>query len=108
MKAHKKLTKQQIEGLLSFVEKAEKMPSQFRDLKFLYNPNTPEDVYAKYVSYELGDDNGILVNEEVVCVKNDGALTDCYKQFGSLRERMAFAADFIDFDIDKNGRIRFV
>jgi hypothetical protein len=108
MRAHKKLTKEQIKGLLEFVAKAEQMPSKFRELKFLYNPNTPEDVYAKFLGYQLEGDNGILVNEEVVCIKNNGELTDCFEQFGSLREKMAFSADFIEFDIDKNGRIRFV
>lgn len=106
MKAQKKLTKAQVEGLLDFTRKAEQMPSEYRNLTFLYNPLTPEDVYAKFVSYGLTDDNGILATDEVICIKNNGAQTDCYEQFSSLREKMAFAADFIVIDIEPNGRIK--
>ena len=100
-----KLTIDQVKAMHDFASRAVKYQSDYRDMKFLYNPNTPKDVYVKYTGYSLGDDNGIETNIEVVCVKPDGTMTDCYEQFDDLRQRMAFNADFVEIDLDERGKM---
>jgi hypothetical protein len=105
MKSRVKFTLDQIKAMHNFASRAVKYQSDYRDMKFLYNPNTPKDVYVKYTGYSLGDDNGIETNIEVVCVKPDGTMTDCYEQFDDLRQRMAFNADFVEIDLDERGKM---
>lgn len=105
MKSRMKLTIDQVKAMHDFASRAVKYQSDYRDMKFLYNPNTPKDVYVKYTGYSLGDDNGIETNIEVVCVKPDGTMTDCYEQFDDLRQRMAFNADFVEIDLDERGKM---
>jgi hypothetical protein len=42
---------------------------------------------------------------EVICVHPDGRRSDCYEQFESVREQMAFAKDFVEIGLDAQGRI---
>ena len=105
MKNRVRFTMDQIKAMHDFTARAMKYKSDYRDMKFLYNPNTPKDIYVKYTGYSLGDDNGIETNIEVVCVKPDGAMMDCYEQFDDLRQRMAFSADFVEIDLDERGKM---
>ena len=105
MKTQVKFTIDQIKAMHDFGEKALANKSDYRDMKFLYNPNTQKDIYVKYTSYSLGDDNGIESVVEVLCIKPNGATFDCYEQFDDLRQRMAFSADFVEIDLDERGKM---
>lgn len=108
MRKEIKFSKEQIEAIYNYINSNRSSSSNYENLKFLYNPNTPKDIYAKYVSYELMDDNGIMSNVNVMCVKPNGAISDCYDQFDDLKQRMAFAGDFIEIDLDSKGKMVFV
>jgi hypothetical protein len=105
MESRTKFSRAQIQSMKEYAEDAIEMPSQRRDLKFLFHPHTPKEIYVKYTSYSLDDDNGINSKMEVVCVHPDGRRSDCYEQFESVREQMAFAKDFVEIGLDAQGRM---
>jgi hypothetical protein len=105
MKKQVQFSPEQIQAMLDFLNANRQDSSKYEKLKFLYNANTPKDIYAKYVSYELMDDNGIASNLQVVCVHPDGSTSDCYAQFDNLRQQMAFNEDFVEIDLDNKGRM---
>jgi hypothetical protein len=105
MQSRTKFTQAQIQSMRDYAESAVKMPSQRRDMKFLFHPSTPKDIYVKYTSYSLDDDNGIHSTLDVVCINPDGTKSDCYEQFKSVREQMAFSSDFIEVGLDSQGRM---
>ena len=90
--------------MLDYISSKEKGNGK-QDLQFLYNLNTPEEVYVKYTSYGVTDDNSISSELQIICVGADGAKSNCYDQFNNLNEQMAFASDFIEIDIDSNGKM---
>ena len=101
-----RFTPQQIQALLDYLSgKKFKSGQPKQDIQFLYNPNTPKDIYVKYTNYSLLDDNSISSELEVKCVNPDGSVSNCYEQFTNLAERMAFASDFIEIDIDEKGKM---
>ena len=104
MKSQVKFTLDQIKAMHDYLAKSQ-VGSDYREMKFLYNPNTPKDIYVNYVSYSLGDDNGMETTMDVVCIKPNGSQMDCYEQFDDLRQRMAFNADFVEIDLDNKGRM---
>jgi len=101
-----KITKKQAKKMLDYLSgKAHYDGIQRRNTEFLYNTNTPENVYVKYTSYGLGDKNEMVSENEIVCIAADGKTYDCMEQFDTLKEKMAFAADFIPIEIDRKGNI---
>jgi len=105
MKKVVKFSREQIQAMLDFIQANRVDNATYENLKFLYNPNTPKDIYAKYTSHELMDDNGIATIFNVLCVKPDGSTMDCYEQFDNLKEQMAFSADFIEIGLDDKGKM---
>jgi len=102
-------TQDQIKSMFEYVQKrAGNNGKKAEDLVFLYNLNTPDKVYVKYTSYSVGDDNSMVSELEVTCINTDGSTSNCYDQFTSLSERMAFATDFIEIDLNKKGQMVIV
>ena len=104
MKRQVKFTQEQIKSMLDYVSTKEKGNGK-QDLQFLYNLNTPDKVYIKYTSYRVTNDNSISSELQIICVGADGGTSNCYDQFNDLNEQMAFASDFIEIDIDSNGKM---
>ena len=101
-----KLSEAQLQKMLDYGNgKAFHDNRKKQDLQFLFNVNDPENIYVKYTSYGLGDMNEIESELEVICISKNGETSDCYEQFSNMKEKMAFASDFVEIDLDDNGNI---
>lgn len=109
MKNSIKITDEQLKAMHNFLSGlafADK--KQRQDLKLFYNLYSPKDIFVKYTSYRLLDDNGIDSSCEILCIKPDGSNGDCIEQFDNMKQRIEFESNLIQVDLDNNGKIYFV
>ncbi len=107
MKSQVRFTQKQITAMHDFVsgKALGGLDGKKSNLMFLYNLNTPKDIYVKYTSYGVNGSNSIGSELTILCISEDGKLRDCYEQFSSVNEKMAFASDFIEIELDKQGKM---
>lgn len=109
MKNSIKITDEQLKEMHNFLSGlafADKRQRQ--DLKLFYSVYSPNDIYVKYTSYSLMEDNGIESSYKILCIKPDGSNANCVAQFDNIRQRMEFESNLIQVDLDANGKIYFV
>ena len=73
-----------------------------KNVQILYSIHTPKDIYVKYTSYELLEDNSISSVYILNCIMPDGTVNDCDTKFKTLSERLEFESQMIEMDIDAN------
>ncbi len=103
-----KITKKQIKAMIDFGESFPKYDIQpKKDYTFYYTHLTPEDIYVKYQSYFVTDDNSFGSEVEIQCIDKDGKMRDCMEQFETYQDQMQFITDFIELYIDDLEVVRF-
>ncbi|GEM_PF-1546667 len=110
MKRNKtKLTRSQLRKMLEYA-KGLTFPNKQKkdDLKFLFHPLTPNDIYVKYTSYSLEPDNSVESVIKLICISPNGNLRGCEQDFQTLSQRMEFESGFIEVDLDANANLIFV
>lgn len=104
-----RLTRSQIKKMYEY-SKGLAFPNkrQKDDLKFLFHPLTPSDIYVKYTSFSLEPDNGISSVVNLICINPEGKMRDCKMDFDNMQQRMEFESGFIEVDLDANANLIFV
>lgn len=102
-----KITQEQIKGMHDHLKQ---LPtnSHRKDLKIFYNPLMPKNVYLRYTSFSLENDNSISSNVTLSCIKPDGSKENCEDQFDNLKQRLEFESQFLPIDLDANRNIVFL
>jgi len=109
MKSTIKITDEQLKAMHNFLSGIAFTDNRQRqDLKLFYSLYSPKDIFVKYTSYSLMDDNGITSSSEILCIKPDGSTGDCIEQFDTMKQRIEFESNLIQVDLDANGKIYFV
>ena len=104
-----KITDKQLQAMQDYLSGFVFVDKQKRqDLKLFYSALTPNDIYVKYTSYSLLDDNGIESTFKILCIKPDGSNQNCIEQFDNIKQKMEFESNLIEVDLDANGNMVFV
>tara|TARA_R110001592_G_scaffold192794_7_gene439691 strand:+ start:3288 stop:3617 length:330 start_codon:yes stop_codon:yes gene_type:complete len=103
-----KITEIQLKKMIDFGKSFPQYQVQpKKDYTFYYTHLTPEDVYVKYQSYFLTDDNSFGSEIEIQCINKEGEMRDCMEQFKTYEDKMQFTSDFIELYIDDLEVVRF-
>ena len=77
-------------------------------LKFYYNALTPKYIYFSYVYYSLNNDNSINSTLMLMKIAPDGKVENMRDNADNYNTVLQLFNDFIEIDLDANGKIVFV
>ena len=81
MRKEIKFSKEQIQAIYNYINSNRSSSSNYENLKFLYNPNTPKDIYAKYNNIEYSFPSFLDVRKEGKMLANTSAYGHKLKKY---------------------------